>query len=99
MSVEKMSTQEIEDKLATVPGWTLQDEKLHRELKFQNFVEAVGFMAQAAIIAEKMSHHPEWSNVYSQVVIDLTTHDVDGISQLDFELAQKMNAAAAKMGL
>jgi len=68
-------------------------------LKFNNFVQAFGFMTQAAIIAEKMNHHPEWSNVYSRVIIDLTTHDADGISQLDFELAQKMNSIVAKMGL
>lgn len=99
MSIKKMSTQEVEAGLKELPGWDLKDQKLHRELKFKNFVPAFGFMTQAAIIAEKMNHHPEWSNVYSRVNIDLTTHEAGGISQRDFELAQEMNLILAEMGL
>ena len=58
MSVKKMSAQEIEVSLATLSGWDLQEGKLHRELKFKNFVQAFGFMTQAALIAERMNHHP-----------------------------------------
>jgi 4a-hydroxytetrahydrobiopterin dehydratase len=70
--------------------WEIKDGKLYIEFKFPSFVSAFGFMAQVAIIAEKANHHPEWSNVYNKVKIYLTTHDVNGISKLDFELAQKI---------
>ena len=99
MSVGKMTSQQIEDGLKDLPGWKLRNEKLHRELKFKNFVQAWGFMTQIAILAEQLDHHPEWFNVYSKVVIDLTTHEVDGISRRDFDLAQKINNALADMGV
>ena len=70
--------------------------KLHREFKFQDFVHAFGFMTSAALVAESMNHHPEWFNVYSTVRVDLNTHDVGGISQLDFDLAEKMDALAGQ---
>ena len=85
---------EIEAKLADLEGWALVDGKLHRTFRFANFVEAFGFMASTALVAEKMDHHPEWSNVYATVVVDLTTHDADGITTLDFELAEAMNTTA-----
>ena len=85
---------EIDAKLADLEGWALVDGKLRREFRFANFVEAFGFMASVALVAEKMDHHPEWSNVYATVVVDLTTHDAGGITTLDFELAAAMNAAA-----
>lgn len=93
--LRKLSEQEISERLASLEGWTLADGKLHRELKFDNFVSAFGFMASVALVAESMNHHPEWFNVYNRVVIDLATHDVDGISQSDFDLANKINALAA----
>ena len=85
---------EIEARLKALDGWTLESGKLHREFRFANFVEAFGFMAQSALHAEKLDHHPEWSNVYNRVEVDLTTHDADGITELDFELAARMDAAA-----
>lgn len=91
MSIAKESSEQIEAKLKNLPGWELKNEKLHRELKFKNFVQAFGFMTQIAILAEQMDHHPEWFNVYSRVIIDLTTHEAGGISQRDFDLAQKIN--------
>jgi 4a-hydroxytetrahydrobiopterin dehydratase len=87
---------EIEAKLAELEGWARVDGKLHRTFRFSNFVEAFGFMASTALVAEKMDHHPEWSNVYATVVVDLTTHDANGITTLDFELAEAMNAAAGR---
>ena len=99
MAVEKMTIQQIEGNLNDLPGWQLKDEKLHRELKFKNFIEAWGFMTQAAILAESMDHHPEWSNVYSRVTIDLTTHEAGGISQRDFDLAQRINDVLSGMGI
>jgi 4a-hydroxytetrahydrobiopterin dehydratase len=97
MSIQKMTPEQIEAELNNLPGWELKNEKLHRELKFKNFVQAFGFMTQAAILAEQMDHHPEWFNVYSRVTIDLTTHEASGISQRDFELAQKMDKVLAGM--
>jgi len=99
MGVEKLSAQQIEKGLKELPGWQLKDDKLHRELKFKNFVQAWGFMTQAAILAQSMDHHPEWSNVYNQVTIDLTTHEAGGISQRDFDLAQQINQTVAEMSL
>jgi len=65
---------------------------LHRGLIFDSFVEAFGFLTQVALIAESMGHHPELGNVYNRVTIDLTTHDTDGLSSLDVDLAQGINA-------
>ena len=89
-----LETAEIEAKMADLKGWGLKGGKLHREFQFANFVEAFGFMASVALVAEKMDHHPEWSNVYGRVSVDLTTHDAGGITTLDFELAEAMNATA-----
>ncbi len=80
--------------MATVPGWDLEGEVLARTFTFPDFVRAFGFMASAAIVAEKMNHHPEWSNVYNRVTVRLSTHDVGGLSELDFELAAKMSELA-----
>ena len=88
---EKLSSGEIQTELNKVAGWVIQDEKLHKEFQFSSFIEAFGFMTQLALVAESMNHHPEWFNVYNRVVIDLTTHDAGGISNLDFELASKAN--------
>ena len=82
-----LETAEIEAQLANLAGWALEGGKLHREFRFANFVEAFGFMTSVALVAEKMDHHPEWSNVYSTVVVDLTTHDAGGITELDLTLA------------
>lgn len=91
---EKLDDEEIGAGLSELPGWSLVNDKLRREFKFGNFVEAFGFMTSAAIESEKMNHHPEWCNVYNKVVVDLTTHDAGGITMLDFELARKMNDLA-----
>ena len=99
MAVEKSTTEEINRALEQLPDWTLEAGKLHRELKFKNFVQAFGFMTQVAILAERADHHPEWSNVYNRVVIDLTTHECDGISQRDFDLADEVNNVLASMGV
>ncbi|MBO9406910.1 4a-hydroxytetrahydrobiopterin dehydratase [Shimia sp. R9_1] len=75
-------------------GWTLDAERdaLQKSFKFDNFVEAFGWMTRAAIWAEKWNHHPEWFNVYNRVEVVLTTHDVGGISALDAKLARKMDS-------
>jgi 4a-hydroxytetrahydrobiopterin dehydratase len=94
MASSKLDADEITKRLAGVAGWTVQGGKLHREYKFADFVTAFGFMASAALIAERMNHHPEWSNVYATVVIDLTTHDAGGITANDFALAIAMERLA-----
>lgn len=73
-------------------GWTLAGDGIEKTYTFANFVEAWGFMSRAALWAEKLNHHPEWSNVYRTVTVRLTTHDVGGLSGLDVKLAQKMDA-------
>ena len=95
MAIAKLTSEQIEAEIKNLEGWALKDEKLRRELKFKNFVQAFGFMAQVAILAEAMDHHPEWFNVYSRVTIDLTTHEAGGISSRDMELAQKINKVLA----
>ena len=91
---DKLSYDEVQERLGELVGWDLVDGKLHRDYKFTNFVEAMGFMMRAGIEAEKMNHHPEWFNVYNKVNVDLTTHSARGITRLDFELAAKMNELA-----
>ena len=89
----KLSDEEIRGKLERVPGWELAEGKLHRSLKFDDFKRAFAFMTSVALVAERMDHHPEWSNVYNRVTIDLSTHDAGGVTELDFRLA----AAASEL--
>lgn len=94
MATPKLSPDEITARLAQLPAWTLAAGKLHREYRFATFVDAFGFMARCALVAEKRDHHPEWFNVYNRVVVDLTTHDAGGISAKDFDLAAEMERLA-----
>ena len=77
-------------------GWAMTEgrDAIHKTFVFKNFVEAFGFMTRAAIWAEKLNHHPEWSNVYKTVDVTLTTHDADGLSALDAKLGAKLDALA-----
>ncbi|MBQ0718866.1 MAG: 4a-hydroxytetrahydrobiopterin dehydratase [Gammaproteobacteria bacterium] len=77
--------------------WAVADGKLSRRYEFSNFIDAFGFMTQAAIACEVMSHHPRWVNVWNVVEIDLLTHRSGGITPLDFELAGKMEVLAKKL--
>jgi 4a-hydroxytetrahydrobiopterin dehydratase len=90
MKREKLDPAGIEQRLATLPDWALDQGKLYRQFVFSNFIEAFGFMSQVALLSETLDHHPEWSNVYNRVEIYLTTHDAGGISNLDFELAKQI---------
>ena len=94
---EKLSDSELERALAGVPDWTVRSGKLHREFRFRNFNQAFGFMTRAALYSETMNHHPEWSNVYATVVVDLVTHSADGITKLDLDLAMKMNVISEEL--
>ena len=98
MTVCKLTEEEIDARLDDLDGWSVLDGKLQRDFTFDDFVAAFGFMAQVALIAESMNHHPEWFNVYHTVKIDLTTHDAGGISAKDFALAEKMESLAKKAG-
>ena len=83
--------------LAALPEWQPTDgrDAIARGYRFKDFNAAFGFMCRAALIAEKMDHHPEWSNVYNRVEVTLTTHDADGLTELDTQLAAAMDAIAA----
>jgi 4a-hydroxytetrahydrobiopterin dehydratase len=80
----------------TATGWAAVEgrDAITKTYQFKDFVEAFGFMSRAALVAEKMNHHPEWSNVYRTVEVTLTTHDVGGLSDLDVKLATKMDKLA-----
>jgi 4a-hydroxytetrahydrobiopterin dehydratase len=93
--VQKLSEAEVRARLSEIQGWQLVDGKLQKTFTFGSFVQAFGFMSSVALLAEAMNHHPEWSNVYSRVTIALNTHDVSGISELDFALAKKIEGIVA----
>jgi 4a-hydroxytetrahydrobiopterin dehydratase len=95
--VTKMKKAEVALLLKKMAGWSLKSGKLHREYKFADFPHAFGMMATAAPAIEKMNHHPEWSNVYNQVTVDLSTHDAGGITQKDFDLAILLEGIAKKL--
>jgi 4a-hydroxytetrahydrobiopterin dehydratase len=94
MATPRLDPDEIARRLAEMTGWTLAGGKLHREYKFADFAQAFGFMASVALVAERMNHHPEWFNVWSTVVVDLTTHDAGGVTAKDFALAADMERLA-----
>lgn len=89
--VAKLTPDEAETMMASVPGWTLNGDGIDRTYKFKDFTQAFGFMARVALLAEKADHHPEWSNVYNRVDIRLTTHDAGGLSTRDFALARAID--------
>src|SRR5712692_903614 len=96
MAIAKLTDVQIKDALGKLPGWTLENGKLHTKLQFKDFVEAFGFMASVALVAEAMGHHPEWSNVYHTVIIHLSTHDAGGITQRDVALATQIQRLAGR---
>ena len=94
---KKLDDATIRSELIALDGWTREGDKLHRTFQFADFVTAFGFMASAALVAERMNHHPEWFNVYRTVRVDLSTHDAGGITALDFELARAMSKLAVPL--
>src|SRR5690606_24634446 len=99
--VEKLGDRERAEALAGLDGWSQDNgdrDAIHKLFRFKDFNAAFGFMARVALQAEKMDHHPEWSNVYNRVEVTLTTHDADGLTRLDVELARFMDAAARQLG-
>ena len=95
MRPKAYSQPEIETALAELKDWLLKDKIICKEITFKNFTQAFGFMTQVALEAEKMDHHPNWTNSYNKVSISLSTHDAGGLTELDFKLAQKINKILA----
>jgi len=95
--MRKFSGAELKAALSGLPGWTVVDGKLHKEYKFADFIHAFGFMATSAIAIEKMNHHPEWFNVYNRVTVDLMTHDAQGITSNDVDLAKLLDDTAKRL--
>lgn len=98
--IEKYSDTQIDEALQQLNAnldkddkWVLADDKLAKTFMFNSFVDAFGWMSKMAIWSEKLNHHPEWFNVYNKVRVELTTHDVSGLSALDFKLAKRMDKA------
>jgi 4a-hydroxytetrahydrobiopterin dehydratase len=90
----KLSEAEVDARMSELPGWRREGDKLRRQFQFADFVAAFSFMTRCALVAEKMDHHPDWSNVWNKVDVTLWSHDAGGITDRDFRLAQAMNAAA-----
>ena len=97
MTMTKATEPEIQNTIAELGTWTVENGKLHREYQFRSFVQAFGFMTQVALLAERAAHHPEWFNVYNRVMVDLTTHEAGGITQKDLDLAREMEQIASRM--
>jgi 4a-hydroxytetrahydrobiopterin dehydratase len=92
-----LHTDAIQSRLQSVPGWELETGKLRREFTFDDFVGAFSFMTGVALVAEKLNHHPDWSNSWNRVRIDLTTHDAGGITEIDFQLAERINLVHSRL--
>jgi len=95
MERRALSNDEIEAALVDLPGWELLYGKLSKTFKFKGFAQAMGWMVSVAIYADKIDHHPEWSNVYNKISVQLVTHDLgDSVSTWDLDLAQRMDDLA-----
>ena len=91
-----LTPDEVAPLVAALDGWDLDGVSLRRQLVFDSFVQAFGFMAQVALIAERLDHHPNWSNVYNRVDLAITTHDAGGLTALDFEFARRVDAVLTR---
>ncbi|HEY9828899.1 MAG TPA: 4a-hydroxytetrahydrobiopterin dehydratase [Stenomitos sp.] len=96
MASPVLAPEDLNNRLKTLEGWSIQGEKLHKQFQFTDFVSAFGFMASMALVSESMGHHPEWFNVYNKVTVDLTTHDAGGITTKDVDWAMAANTQATK---
>ena len=86
-----LQNEELKQLVAKIPGWKIISNHIEREFNFVNFIEAFSFMTKIALISEKYNHHPTWENVYSKVIIKLSTHDLGGITNLDQTIASEIN--------
>lgn len=95
MTREKLTDDQLQVALKSLSGWSVEDGKLYKQFKFKSFAQAIGWMVSVGVEADKMDHHPEWSNVYNRVTVHLVTHDMDNsISSWDVDLAKKMDGLA-----
>jgi 4a-hydroxytetrahydrobiopterin dehydratase len=92
---QPLEPDDLASALLELEGWSLAEGKLNAEFEFRDFNAAFAFMTRVALVAEVMNHHPEWFNVYNRVRVHLTTHDAGGVTQLDLDLAARMNEFAA----
>ncbi|HXV75256.1 MAG TPA: 4a-hydroxytetrahydrobiopterin dehydratase [Candidatus Polarisedimenticolaceae bacterium] len=90
----RLAEAELRARIGELPGWRLEQGKLRRSFQFSDFVQAFRFISGVALIAERMDHHPEWSNVYNRVEMALTTHDAGGVTELDLALAREASRLA-----
>jgi 4a-hydroxytetrahydrobiopterin dehydratase len=88
---DRLSTEAAAEELAALDGWSIEDGKLHKKFTFEDFPSAFAFMTRVAFEAERLDHHPNWTNVWAHVHVTLWTHDVDGLTELDFKLAAAMD--------
>jgi 4a-hydroxytetrahydrobiopterin dehydratase len=95
----RMQADQINDVMSELAGWRLEDGKLKREIVFADFASAFGFMTSMAIVSEAMNHHPDWKNVYNRVEIELSSHDVGGLTDRDIRWAKEASARIAALGL
>lgn len=93
-----LSDAELQAALATLPGWVVRDGKLHKTFRFAGFPAAIAFMVRVAFEAERLDHHPNWSNVYDRVEVTLWTHDVGGLTDRDLALATAMQEQSRGLG-
>jgi len=98
MNRARLSDDDITRRIAETPGFRREGDKLLADFKFKNFADAFAFMTSVAFVAEKLDHHPEWSNVYNRVHVALTTHDSRGITELDFAFATRALELARRFG-
>ncbi len=87
----KLTEKIIAERLAEIPSWEFSDNSLHRKFSFKDFAEAFAFMTNVAEVAERLNHHPDWTNVYNKVTIRLSTHSAGGVTDKDFQLAKEIN--------
>jgi 4a-hydroxytetrahydrobiopterin dehydratase len=95
MAARPLREAEIEQLLGTLPSWNVIEGRLQRRLRFTDFAEAFAFLTRVALIAERLNHHPQWSQAWNQVTITLITHDAGAITSLDAELAGRIEALVA----
>lgn len=94
----KLTTADLNTYLADFPQWSVQEGKLHREYRFEDFAQAIGFITMAALKIEALDHHPEWTNVYNLVSVNLITDDAGGITMKDLALATLLDKVAQRFG-
>ena len=92
--MKKLTDPEIAEHMKSLRNWELGTDRIKRSFRFNDFVEAFGWMSSVALVAEKMNHHPEWRNVWATVEVELSTHDARGLTELDMKLAAAMDRLA-----